>query len=394
MRDIVVPASLVHDCVEVHLARHAPSGRALYLTTLALAITAAASLGVIEVPVTVQANGTVRPIVERQDARAAESGIVRSVAARDGALVDAGDTLLTLDETSIAARLAASDSIARVQTADLADLATILQANDVAALAVADIRGAHRRQQLREYASIEAELIARAAVERRERERLQQLHTRGFATPEQVERQDALHRAADAAVREHRERARTQWSESHARLADELRRRDAERAGLVETLAHYAVLAPIGGTIELSTSLSPGSVLQRGERIASISPNTELIGEALLSPRDIGLVQLGMPARLMVDAFNYRDWGVVNAVVSEVSDDAIIAGDAPLFRVRCRLSRTALELPGGHRASLRKGMTFRARFVVANRSLLQLMFDDVDDWLNPARSSAADVASR
>jgi HlyD family secretion protein len=106
----------------------------------------------------------------------------------------------------------------------------------------------------------------------------------------------------------------------------------------------------------------------------------------LLTPRDIGLVRPGTPVRVMVDAFNYRDWGVVDGVVSEISDDASLEGDGPVFRVRCRLARTELSLAGGQRASLKKGMTFRARFLVAERSLLQLLFDDVHDWLNPART--------
>jgi HlyD family secretion protein len=39
-------------------------------------------------------------------------------------------------------------------------------------------------------------------------------------------------------------------------------------------------------------------------------------------------------------------------------------------------------------------MTFRARFVIAQRSLLQLLFDGVDDWLNPARAPRVATAAR
>jgi HlyD family secretion protein len=126
-------------------------------------------------------------------------------------------------------------------------------------------------------------------------------------------------------------------------------------------------------------------VVQQGERVATISPNTDLVGEALLTARDIALVRRGTPARLMIDALNYRDWGAMDATVIDVADDASLSGELPVFRVRCRLSRPDLRLRGGHRVALGKGMTFRARFVIAERSLLQLLFDDVDEWLNPAR---------
>ena len=102
----------------------------------------------------------------------------------------------------------------------------------------------------------------------------------------------------------------------------------------------------------------------------------------------------GTPARLMIDALNYRDWGVVDATVIDVADDASLSAERPVFRVRCRLSRRELRLRGGHRIGLGKGMTFHARFVIAERSLLQLLFDDVDDWLNPARDRSLAAAGR
>ena len=393
MAQSLVPPPLVEDCVEVHLARHAPTGRALYLTILALTISAAGATPIVQVPVTVQANGVIRPVVERQDARVAENGIVRAVHVREGDRVVAGDTLLALDDRAVSARLAASDSIARTREDELADLATLLDLGDSLGPSPT-LRTANRRQQWREHAAIAAELIARAETEQKELERLEALFERGFVTAEQVEREESSRRTATAALSEHLERNRSTWSDAHARLADELRRLAVERAELIDALARYLVIAPVDGTVEMAASLSPGSVLQRGERVATLSPNTELIGETLLSARDIALVRHGPPVRLMIDALNYRDWGTVEGTVAEVADDASLTSDQPVFRVRCRLARSELRLPGGQSARLGKGMTFRARFIVAERSLLQLLFDGVDDWLNPARAPDVATATR
>lgn len=385
MRQSLLPASLVEDCVEVHLSRHAPTGQALYLTTLALTIGAAAAMPMIHVPVTVQANGMLRPSIERQEARAAESGIVLAVYAREGQRVRAGDTLLVLDRSAVATRLAASDSIAHARENELTDLTTLLEARD-SLVPRTILKTAYRRQQFREHAMIVSGLVSRAAAERREVERLRALLARGFAPAEQLDRQDESERAAIAAVREQVERMRSAWSDDHARLTDEVRRLTVERAELAATLARHVVIAPVDGTVELTATLSPGSVLQRGERVATVSPNTELIGEALLTARDIALVRPGTPVRLMVDALNYREWGTVEATVVAVADDAVLTGDQAMFRVRCHLASRELRLRGGQRASLGKGMTFRARFVIAERSLAQLLFDGVNDWLNPART--------
>lgn len=385
MGDSLVPAALVEDCLEVHLARHAPSGQALYLTTLALTIGATAALPLIQVPVTVQASGVLRPSIERQDARAAESGIVLAVYAREGQHVRAGDTLLALDGSTIATRRAASDSIAHAREDELDDLTTLLAAGD-SGVAWSTLKTSNRRQQSRENAMIAGGLVSHANAERRELERLRALRLRDFVTAEQVDRQEESHRTAIAAVREHVERMRSAWSDEQVRLADELRRLATERAELTAALARQVVIAPVDGTVELTTSLSPGSVLQRGERVATLSPNTGLIAEVLLTARDIALVRRGTPVRLMIDALNYREWGSVNATVVAVADDAVLTGGQPVFRVRCHLASRELRLRGGQRASLGKGMTFRARFVIAERSLWELLFDGVDAWLNPART--------
>jgi multidrug resistance efflux pump len=393
VRDSLVPASLVEDCVEVHLARHAPSGRGLYLTTLALTIGGAVALPIVQVPITVQASGMLRPSLERREARAAVSGIVHAVYGRDGGHIRAGDTLVVLNAGSVAARLATSDSIARARENEFADLTTLLDADDVL-IGARDLRTAYRRQQSREHAATLTELMAREVAAQRETDRLRELLARGFVAPEQVERQDAAQRTARSAVREHLERMRSQWSEAQARIADELRRLSAERADLADALARHVVVAPVDGTIEMAASLSPGSVLQRGERVATISPNTALIGEAMLTAREIALVRRGTPARLMIDALNYREWGAMDAVVTDVADDASLTAEQPVFRVRCQLMGNELRLRGGQRAILGKGMTFHARFVVAERSLLRLLFDGLDDWLNPARPPATAISGR
>jgi multidrug resistance efflux pump len=323
----------------------------------------------------------------------AESGIVQSLSVRDGERVLAGDTLLLLDGSTIQARLAASDSLTAARRKELSDLARLLDAGD-SIVPWRDLGTSHRQQQSREHAAMVTELIARASAEQRESERLRALLARGFVAVEQLERQDAIQRSAQAAVREHIEQIRSAWSDAHARITDEVRRLAADRAGLLETLAHHAVIAPVDGTIEMVASLSPGSVLQRGERVATLSPNTELVGEALLTPRDVALVRRGTPARLMIDALNYREWGAMDATVIDVADDASLTGDQPVFRVRCRLAQTELRLRSGQRAPLGKGMTFRARFVIAERSLLQLLFDGLDDWLNPARTRPLAAAAR
>jgi HlyD family secretion protein len=54
-----------------------------------------------------------------------------------------------------------------------------------------------------------------------------------------------------------------------------------------------------------------------------------------------------------------------------------------VFKVRCVLDSNQLHLKIGFTGNIKKGMTVQARFVVTRRSLWQLLFDKIDDWVNP-----------
>jgi HlyD family secretion protein len=56
----------------------------------------------------------------------------------------------------------------------------------------------------------------------------------------------------------------------------------------------------------------------------------------------------------------------------------------PLFRVHCSRDPTYVELENGFRGDFKKGMTLQARFIIARRSLFQLLYDKAEDWLNPS----------
>jgi HlyD family secretion protein len=111
-----------------------------------------------------------------------------------------------------------------------------------------------------------------------------------------------------------------------------------------------------------------------------------------VTPRDIGLVRSSGAVRILIDAFNYSDWGFVNGRVMDVSGDFVQLNGQPMFKVRCEMDRDHLTLRNGFAGPLKKGMTLRARFVVAERSVLQLLSDDINDWLNPSRGPIAATA--
>jgi membrane fusion protein, peptide pheromone/bacteriocin exporter len=90
-----------------------------------------------------------------------------------------------------------------------------------------------------------------------------------------------------------------------------------------------------------------------------------------------------MPVKLQIDAFNQNDWGTLDGTIIDISGDILMVDQSPVYRVLCSLSKSYLTLSNGYRGELKKGMSLQARFILTERSLFQLLFDNIDDWLNP-----------
>jgi len=141
--------------------------------------------------------------------------------------------------------------------------------------------------------------------------------------------------------------------------------------------------SPVSGIVQNINTRYAGSIVSAGETLCIVSPEKNLIGECFVSTRDIGLLKAGQLARFQIDAFDYNYFGVLTGKIMTIDNDFSIIENKPIFKVRCSFDSTQLLLKNGYKGELKKGLTFQVRFVLAERSLWQLLFDKVDDWLNP-----------
>ncbi|RYG08984.1 MAG: HlyD family efflux transporter periplasmic adaptor subunit, partial [Chitinophagaceae bacterium] len=146
----------------------------------------------------------------------------------------------------------------------------------------------------------------------------------------------------------------------------------------------YTIKAPLSGTVQQLKGIQSGSSIAANEILGEISPDSGLIAETYVLPKDIGLLKVGTKARFQIDAYNYNEWGMVTGKVVSISNDIFMEkGAQPYFKVRCLLDKNALKLKNGYVGKIKKGMTLQARFFVTRRTLFQLLYDKADDWLNP-----------
>jgi HlyD family secretion protein len=386
------PPHLLDDSLEQHLARHAVRGRPVYISLLLALGAALALLPVVRVRVSVRGQGLIRPITEKHEARARVSGVIEQILVREGQMVLAGDSMAIVRSSSVEAQARLLRTRVSEEQHAIADLVRLTAREERSPLDAGIFLTARYREESIQTAHERAERAL--AVERAEGElaRMRGLFDRRFASPSDVEaREFDLARArSDAALLEQRTRSR--WESELVAARMRLAEVEARLQELGEERSLHIIRAPVGGTVEQVAALSPGSFLQVGEPLAVVSPDTTLVADVYVTPRDIGLLRVGTVARLLVDAFDYNAWGVVPGRVTQISDDFILLDRRPVFKVRCAIDRRELVLANGVRGALKKGMTLQARFLIARRSLLQLIYDDLASWLDPVHSPTSGSA--
>lgn len=169
-----------------------------------------------------------------------------------------------------------------------------------------------------------------------------------------------------------------------------------ERLNLLETentlqnlkrdLDKQVFVAPISGTLFNVKGVETGSYVNAGMVLAEVSPETTIIIETFISPGDIGLIRRNSHVNYQIDAYNFNRWGLASGVIIEISNDLEWVDNQAVFKVRSTLDQRSLFLKNGFEGKLKKGLTLRARYLIAERSLFDLLYDKLDDWLNPAQN--------
>jgi HlyD family secretion protein len=146
---------------------------------------------------------------------------------------------------------------------------------------------------------------------------------------------------------------------------------------------NYVITASLSGTLVQTAGFQAGNFIAPNQAIAYISASDSLLAECYIAPSDIGYIHVGQPVVFQLDAFDYQEWGLVEGQVTEILKDIVTLSNQPVFRVRCKLNTPCLQLKNGYQGCIQKGMTLTGRFHLTRRSLWQLMFDKIDDWMNP-----------
>lgn len=382
----VFPKEILESTAEVHQFKHSTRSKSIYLIILLMLICAFAVLPFLKVDVISQARGIIKPNKERVDISLINSGQVLFSGLVNNKKVAKGDTLLILNDQGIGQKLSLSAFQTREAISYINDLTLLLNQKTVR---LAELSSPRYQKVYLQYNQKLSELQIRLQKIKRDFERYKLLYDKGVIARAEYDNYKFELDLALSEIVQHRKQQQNSWQADLSQYNNSLKELLTSKEQLIESKSRFIITAPASGTLLSLNQLESGSFITAGTVLAQISPDTDLLVECYISPAEIGLIREQGPANFQIDAYNYNQWGLASGRVIEIGKDIEFLEDKSIFKVRCSLDQKYLLLKNGFKGNLKKGMTLNANFKLSKRTLFELLYDKMDDWLNPANNSIA-----
>lgn len=139
------------------------------------------------------------------------------------------------------------------------------------------------------------------------------------------------------------------------------------------------ITSPLTGVVKALKTHTIGGVIQPGEAIMEIVPESEnLIIEAKLNPNDVGFVRPGQSVLVKVNTYDFSRYGGLAGKVESVSADSLFdpATHAPYFRVKIRTDKTYLGASAGQ-SPITAGMQVTADIKTGSKSVMAYLLKPI-----------------
>lgn len=372
------PVEVIEQSAFTWLPRVRVRTQLIYTTVLVAVLLSLIALPFIKVDVSVKSAGIIRPVTEKNELRSLVAGTIAEVLVTEGQHVEKGQLILRLQEDISNSKLLQTSFELKQRETYVSDLSRLAAGGGGGGL-----QSALYQQQYSRFVSSLNEQQATMRKLESDLDMYKKLFADKVIAEKELRDKQYEYDKAKAAYSLAVQQQRSAWAEELSRYRLESNRLQADADQLEKQKEWNLIKAPVSGTLQEFNGKYAGGYIQVGEAIGIISPDSNLVAECLVSPKDIGYLRAGMPVKFQVDAFNYNEWGTVNGTVLSVDNDFSLVENQPVFKVKCAFAATELQTAGGVRGTLKKGMTLQARFILTQRSLFQLLYDRADDWVNP-----------
>jgi len=380
---MVFPIEYVQNTTISYLPKIKSCSYILYWFLLCGVILALASLPYIYTDISVKTSGITRPISERTEVKPVISGIIETLFYKEGDRIQKDAVILRIKDLNTKGKkiLNQFEINQREQfTHDLGIITTVNLSENI----ISELSSPLYKELVSKFLNQKEEQITLVKKADKEVEMNSSLALEKVISSKEFFDIKINQQKCKYSYKAFLQEQLSNWQQDLARYRLELSQYRQQLQQVNADAAYYDVRAPISGIIQGINTRYPGCLLQANETLCTISPEGNLIGECYVQTRDIGFLKLGQAVNYQVEAFDYNYFGVLTGKILAIDNDYTIINNATAIKVRCSFDSTQLHLKNGFSGQLKKGLNFQARFTVARRSLWQLLFDKLDDWLNPA----------
>lgn len=209
-----------------------------------------------------------------------------------------------------------------------------------------------------DYLTAEQERIQQAQDLAAERQRLKQLHAAEIEVREQIN----LHRAQSGST------LLTEITDLQRQIAT----LEEEFIKASDIDAKQVLYAPVAGRVQDLAANTIGGVVTAAQQLMLVVPDEEQLEvEVFLENKDIGFVHEGMSAEIKIHTFPFTKYGVIDAEIINVSDDATVDEQRGLiYRMQLRMAKNTIWVDGKE-VRLQPGMAVTAEVQTGKRRIIE-----------------------
>jgi multidrug resistance efflux pump len=387
MKKEIFPKEIIESTIEVHRFKHTNKSKVIYSFILFALIFALVSLPYINITIYNTSQGFIRSDKERILLESSNSGKVIFHQLKNNLQVNKGDTLLLINNLVITQKISTTESLLTETKSFVEDLKLLSNQKKNAN----KLRSLKYKQEYNFYQQKLSELNTRFQKIKEDYNRNQKLFDKGVIAKVELNNSKLEYDLSLNAIYQYKKQQYSSWQAELVNHQNQLKELENNQVQLEETNNLSIIKAPVSGTLLNVKGIEKGSFIQNGIQLAEISPLSELIVECYINPIDIGLLKKENKVNFQVSAFNYNQWGLANGKIEEIGNDIQMINNTPMFKVLCSLDQNFLQLKNGFKGQLKKGMFVNARFELTERTLFDLLYDKMDDWLNPTNQIAKKI---
>lgn len=359
------------------IAKNKTKSISIYLVVVLALIVFFALLPIITIDISSQSRGIIRSKTDNVPLSSIVSGKIVTINLKNNSQITKGDTLVIISKESLETEKKTTDTLSNTISEYLIDISSILKGT------TSNLKTSTAREDFYKFQSRKIELQSKVSQAQINYNRNKILFDKGVIAKAEFEKHQYELRFVNQALSSFVNQQKAAWETQKRDLEERVKNLKGTVAKIEVEENNYFILAPVTGTIESFNGLQVGSFINASQPIATISPEDNLIVESSVSPDDIGLIKKNQKVKFQLDAFNYNQWGLLDGKVIDIDKNITIQENQAFFKVRCSLNSKTMQLKSGYKTQVSKGMTLTTRYVITRRSLFDLLFDKIDDWLNP-----------